>query len=115
MKPGTDPSIAELRFLTEQFGHNQAVIAGFFDVHRSSITRWLKGADLPNSENQIRIAALRLILMRLSSVFHPPTGQKWLQGINAHLGNNRPIDLVKQGRISEVLAAIEQADAGSYA
>ena len=115
MKFTNDPSIVELRFLTEQFGNNQAIIAGFFDVHRSSITRWLKGVDLPKPENQMRIAALRLVLMRLSSVFNPSTGQKWLQGINAHLGNNRPIDLIKHGRISEVLAAIEQTDAGSYA
>ena len=40
---------------------------------------------------------------------------KWLQGVNAFLGNQRPVDLLRCGRISEVMAAIEQTEAGSYA
>jgi hypothetical protein len=39
----------------------------------------------------------------------------WLKGINAFLGNQRPIDLLRNGRVSEVIAAIEQTETGAYA
>lgn len=103
----------ELKFLTNQLG-GQSSVADFLNVNRSSISRWVKNG-LPDENNQIRITSLVLVLQRLYKIFEPETAKKWLKGINAHLANQRPIDLIKQGRISEVLAAIEQTDLGSYA
>ena len=40
---------------------------------------------------------------------------KWLRGLNAHLGDRRPIDVIRQGRLSEVIAAIEAEKAGAFA
>ena len=40
---------------------------------------------------------------------------KWLSGTNAHLGDRRPIDVLTQGRLSEVIAAIEAEKSGAYA
>jgi len=40
---------------------------------------------------------------------------KWLRGMNAHLGDRRPIDVIRQGRLSEVVAAIEAERAGAFA
>jgi uncharacterized protein (DUF2384 family) len=38
-----------------------------------------------------------------------------LFGINGHLGDRRPIDLLRQGNLSEVIAAIEALKSGSFA
>jgi hypothetical protein len=35
--------------------------------------------------------------------------------MNAHLADRRPIDLIRQGRLSEVIAAIEAEKAGAFA
>jgi uncharacterized protein (DUF2384 family) len=51
----------------------------------------------------------------LERTFDEQPARKWLQGNNAHLRNNRPIDLLRQGKVSEVIAAIEQLEAGSPA
>jgi uncharacterized protein (DUF2384 family) len=51
----------------------------------------------------------------LLQTFEVATARKWLTGLNAHLGNRRPIDLLAKNRVAEVVAAIEQAEAGSYA
>ena len=45
----------------------------------------------------------------------PTTAEKWLTGLNALLGNRRPVDLLRQNRIAEVLAALEQTQSSSYA
>ena len=108
-----DLSRIELEMLTLHLG-NQTAVANLLDVNRSSISRWSK-KETPDETNRIRITSLVLILQRLHKVFDPDTANSWLKGINAHLANQRPVDLIKQGRISEVLAAIEQIDLGAYA
>ena len=106
-------SRAELEVLTIELGSKSSV-ADFLDVNRSSLSRWCKKEFLPDIDNRIRITSLVLVLQRLHKVFEPKTAKKWLEGINAHLANQRPVDLIKQGRIAEVLAAIEQTDLGAY-
>jgi transcriptional regulator with XRE-family HTH domain len=110
----TYAAVAELEVLAKQFG-NQAQLALALDVEKSSVTRWLQGKDKPAGESEERITALRYLAFRLSRIFHPEVANDWLCGINAFLGNQRPMDLIRTGRISEVIAAIEQTDAGSYA
>ena len=46
---------------------------------------------------------------------HKDVVAKWLRGTNAHLGDRRPIDVIRQGRLSEVVAAIEAEKAGAFA
>ena len=109
----SNAALGDLEYLTTSFG-NKARVAEMLDVDKSSVTRWLQG-DKPEPESEERIAALRYLAFRLSRMFHPEVAIDWLQGVNAFLSNQRPIDLVVSGRISEVIAAIEQTDAGSYA
>jgi len=106
--------LAELESLKERFG-NQAAVAELLYVDKSSVTRWLKREDKPDPENEERIAALRYVMVRLLKVFTPEVAMDWLLGVNAHLADQRPIDLIKAGRVTEVLSAIEQADTGAYA
>ena len=40
---------------------------------------------------------------------------EWLRGINAHLGHRTPLDVIRTGRVSEVLAAIEAEKSGAFA
>ena len=110
----SNAAAAELQYLTDQFG-NRAKVAEVLDVDKSSVTRWLQGDDKPKEASEERIAALRYLAFRLSRIYRPEVAMDWLEGINAFLGNQRPMDFIRDGRISEVMAAIEQTDAGSYA
>jgi hypothetical protein len=109
----TNPYPMELRALSEQLG-GQSEVATLLNVHRSRITRWI-GQERPDGENRAKIAALHFIWTRLLTRLKAPTAQKWLHGTNAHLGNQRPVDLIKQHRIAEVAQAIEQLETGAYA
>lgn len=104
---------AKLRLLAEELG-GQSAVARLLRVDRSRITRWLAGEE-PDPGNKARLAALEFVLARLRQQFPASTARKWLAGTNAHLGNQRPLDLIGRNRIAEVIAAIEQADLDSYA
>src|ERR1035438_1502443 len=105
---------ADLLNLTDRFG-NQSRVAELLDVDKSALSRWLNKGDQPDPENEEQIAALRLIALRLARLYQPKTAMKWLLGVNAFLGNRRPTDLIRRGRIAEVLSAIEQTATNSYA
>jgi hypothetical protein len=103
----------KLRRVVEELG-GQNEVARLLHVHRSRISRWLAGED-PDPRNRARLEALEFVLSRLLQTFGATTARKWLGATNAHLGNRRPLDLIAHNRLAEVIAAIEQADLGSYA
>lgn len=114
MKPNPDKeaALAEFKYIHAAFD-NKSAVADAFGLHRSTPGRWQ--THHPDPENEIKIAALRLILLKLRTMYRAETAEKWLLGINAFLRDQRPLDLIKQGRFAEVLSAIEQTEAGGYA
>ena len=102
-----------LETLTRERG-GASQVADLAEVDRSRVSRWHEG-ELPTAENRDKILALFLIRERLQHVMTPTTAAKWLTGLNALLGNRRPVDLLRKNRIAEVLAALEQTQSSSYA
>ena len=102
-----------LMAITEDLG-SQAEVARTLGVSRSRISRWLKDEE-PDLANLRKLEGVEFVLARLLQSFEPATARKWLKGFNAHIGNRRPIDLLRRGRVTEVLAAIEAEETGAYA
>ena len=92
----------------------QSAAARVLGVHRSRVTRWLAGEEA-DPRNKAKLEALEFIIARLLQVFPPDTARDWLHGFNAHLGDRQPLFMIAHNRIAEVIAAIEQDEAGSYA
>jgi uncharacterized protein (DUF2384 family) len=65
--------------------------------------------------NRRKVEDVEFVLSRLLQFLDKETAIKWLQGMNAHLGDRRPIDLLANGRVAEVLEAIEAEETGAYA
>lgn len=85
---------------------------------RAGLIELIGTMDLDQEPSVVQEAdvLIRYVLLRLSRTFkNQSTAQKWLRGINAHLRNNRPIDLLRQDKVSEVISAIEQLETGSPA
>jgi uncharacterized protein (DUF2384 family) len=77
--------------------------------------RWREGRTSPDPENADRIIGLDTVVALLSSHLEPPSIEKWLNGFNAHLSDRRPVDLLREGSLSEVVAAVEALKSGSFA
>jgi transcriptional regulator with XRE-family HTH domain len=92
----------------------QSAVAELLGVSRSQITRWLRGAGI-DPLNAERVDLLEFVLANLLRLYEPDAARAWLFGLNPHLGDRRPIDLVRMGRTEELLGAIRNARAGSFA
>jgi hypothetical protein len=103
----------EIELLINFFG-NQNQVATVLGVDRTRITRWQRGIN-PDEINSEKITGLIYVLRLLFNHYYPETALKWLQGNNVFVGHARPIDLIRLNKIPEVIAAVRQDIAGSYA
>ena len=94
---------------------SDAQMAEALGVDRAQVKRWREGRTEPGTENADRIVGLDATIELLRGHLEPSSLQKWLTGINAHLADRRPIDLLREGNLSDVIAAIEALKSGSYA
>jgi len=93
---------------------SQAEVARVLGVSRSRVSRWLRDEE-PDAVNRRKLEGVEFVLGRLLDIYGAETAAKWLRGLNAHLGDRRPVDLLAAGRVADVLLAIEAEEAGAYA
>ncbi|HEY3219216.1 MAG TPA: hypothetical protein VGJ80_00665 [Gemmatimonadales bacterium] len=93
---------------------DDADLARSLGVHRSAVVRWKRG-EAPTPENWEQLVGLDTVVSLLEGFLEIGSIPKWLRGVNAHLGDRRPIDMIRQGRLSAVVAAIEAEKAGAFA
>ncbi|MDP9243405.1 MAG: helix-turn-helix domain-containing protein [Actinomycetota bacterium] len=103
----------KLRAVSKDLG-SQAEVARVLGVSRSRVSRWLRD-EQPDLENQRKIEGLEFVLGRLLRLLEPSSAVKFLTAYNPALHDFRPVDLLAQGRVGEVLAAIQLAEGQGYA
>ena len=89
-------------------------LADAVGVHRSQVSRWSQG-KLAQRENAWLLRDVATIVARLADDLEPGTIQKWLFANNPELDGDAPIDLLRQGRLPEVLMAAEAQTSGAFA
>ena len=102
---------AKVEALRDDF-RTAARLADLLAVDRSQVTRWLRGAGI-DPLNAEKIDLLELVWANLLRLYERDAALAWLESLNPHLGDRRPVDLIRQGRTEELMRAIraERADA----
>jgi hypothetical protein len=106
--------------ITDRLDHNtrvlgsDAAVAEILDVSRALPRRWREG-QVPDPENRDCIIGLDAVIALLSGFLAESSIPKWLNGVNAHLDDRRPISVLREGRVADVIAAIEAQKAGVVA
>ncbi|MDH5761166.1 MAG: MbcA/ParS/Xre antitoxin family protein, partial [Gemmatimonadota bacterium] len=80
----------------------------------SQVSRWKRGQD-PGDENADRLGGLALVVEMLARWLPAEAVEGWLQGRNAHLGERSPAQMIRSGRVADVIGAIEAEKAGVFA
>ena len=98
--------------LSEDF-RSQRLLAEALGVSPAQVSRWKRGQGI-DPDNAERLDLLELTMSFLLRLYRPETAERWLFGLNPHLRNRRPIDVIRAGETQEVLAALRQERAGSF-
>jgi transcriptional regulator with XRE-family HTH domain len=104
---------AKVEALAADF-RSQRRLADALGVSPAQVSRWKRGQGI-DPVNAERLDLLELAFSALLRLYEPETAERWLYGRNPHLRNRRPIDLIRLGETPELLAALRQERAGSYA
>jgi hypothetical protein len=89
-------------------------IANIVDVSPPTVSRWKNGTGTPPLQTQTVIANLRFVVECLADYYTPEETRLWLHTPHPMLGRARAVDLIFSGRTEEVLAVIDQLEAGVH-
>jgi uncharacterized protein (DUF2384 family) len=62
-----------------------------------------------------QVVLIERVWSDLLRVYEPDAARSWLWGFNPFLGDRRPIDVVRAGRVDEVIRGIRAEHADSFA
>lgn len=99
--------------LSRDFG-SQRRLAELLGVNAAQVTRWRRGGGIDDA-NASRVDVLDLVMAHLLRLYSAAAAERWLVGMNPSLEGRRPIDLVRRGQTREILDAIANEQAGSFA
>jgi len=101
-------------FLVRSAFPSDAAIADFAGIDRSRVTRFKQGKNL-EPETAALLDAVGATVTQLRGFLDDDAIPEWLRGVNAHLADRTPLDVLRTGRLSEVIAAIEAEKSGAFA
>ena len=84
---------------------SSARLADLLGVSRSQVTRWLRGAGI-DPLNAEKVDLLELVWSNVLRIYEQDAAFAWLVGVNPLLGDGRPGDLIRQGRLEELMRAV---------
>lgn len=93
---------------------SRSALAEFIGVHRSQISRGAKGQRLGDDAGW-RLASLEATYVALAKIYDPAVIPDWLLGLNPHLNDRRPLDVLAEGDLGAVMQAIQAARTGAFA
>jgi putative toxin-antitoxin system antitoxin component (TIGR02293 family) len=99
----------------ESFGLNYGDIASALDVTRRMLLRYRKEKNTPSPKVRDRLEALRQISHLLDEVFTDrEDALQWLYTPVPLLQGRRPIDLMRKGKLDEVLSVLAGHHSGAF-
>jgi hypothetical protein len=82
-------------------------------VATAEVEAW-KAGQMPNDEQLRRLRDLATIVARLADYYDPRAIPDWLYGQSPDLGGRRPVELLREGNLADVLSVAEAQISGAY-
>lgn len=89
-------------------------VAQLLDTTAQTVSRWQTGQASPQPRSLERLLALEWLADQLSQLYEPDEARLWLFSPHIDLAGERPVDLITQGKISDVLRIIDQLQSSAY-
>ncbi len=93
---------------------SRAALAEWAGSHRSQITRAAGGQEI-GGEAGWRVIGLAAVVTALLGIYEPEAVAGWMHGANPQLRDRRPLDVLAEGDVAAVMAAVQAARTGAYA
>lgn len=93
---------------------DHADLARLLDTSPRTVSRWLSQESVPRREARERLLELRAVLEQLGKTLQPEAAHDWLFTPNVALDHYKPVELLQDGQVRRVLAAIDALAEGVF-
>ena len=83
-------------------------VANVLNVRPETVSRWNNGKALPHASTERQLLELEFIVDKLADIYEPHDARLWLFSRQRLLQDRTPAELIQQGHVDEVLAALNQ-------
>ena len=94
-------------------GITQSELAKAVGASVRSVQNWTSGAARPRGRSVDRLLDVAQIVKELGEVFRGEGIQIWLRSRNRNLQGRRPIEMIEEGALDEVLAEVDRTIRGA--
>lgn len=89
-------------------------MAEVLGLDRTRLIAWKKGSSAPRQEHVQYLADVATTVDALHRVYHPAVVADWLTAPKLEFADTTAVEMLREGRIVEVLQSVNAAEHGSY-
>ena len=104
----------KLDSIRESGGIRDREIAQLLETTPETVSRWRIGRSTPQLKSLDRLLRLEWLAGQLARVYPPADARVWLFSPHSDLDGERPVDLIVEDRMDEVLAIIDRLRSAAY-
>lgn len=104
-----------LEYFNEDLGMTWAAISDSIDASGKTVKRWRRRKHVPSPEHQRRVEKMSELRHLLREIFGDPEHQQeWLHSSVPRFNGRRPISLLREGKIDEVIGLLAALESGAH-
>lgn len=98
----------KLDSIREKGGMKHVDVANLLGTRPETVSRWNQGKAYPHSSTERALLELEYIIDQLNDFYEPNEARHFIFARQKLLAGRSPAELIKEGRIDEVLALVGQ-------
>lgn len=106
--------IADYVRAREAFG-SDLEMSEVLGIDRTRLISWKKGVARPRQEHVRYLSDVATVVDALRRFLHPSVVKDWMTAPQLGLDDRTPVEVLREGRIADVLQAVNATEHGAYA
>ena len=98
----------KLESIREKGAMKHAEVANLLGIRPETVSHWNRGHAYPQPRTEKVLLELEYIVDQLSDFYDPREARQWIFAPQKHLGGCSPAELIRDGRIDEVMHLVNQ-------
>jgi hypothetical protein len=89
-------------------------VANLLGTRPETVSRWNLGKAFPRSDAERTLLDLEYLVDLLSEIYQPEEARLWFYSRQKLLGGEAPAELIRAGKIQELISAVDQLRDGVH-
>ena len=103
-----------LDVIQEKGAMRSSDVANVLSVRPETVSRWNQGKAFPHPQTEKHLMELAFVVEQLSDFYEPNEARLWILSRQRTLGGQIPAEMIQEGKVDDLLIAINQLRDGVF-